>query len=76
VQISVRLHGSWGSVLPGGRSSAELSVPEGSIVAHVLRLLKVEDTAILVAVNGEHVDADHPLQEHDKLQLFFPVEGG
>lgn len=60
-----------------GPEEQEITVPEGSTVADVVRMLKIpEQYPKLRIVNGVHVDRDYRLKEGDTLALFPPIAGG
>jgi len=60
----------------------EMSLEEGSGIEDLMRKIKerhrplMEAKRILVAVNGEYVDANGSLREGDLVSLFPPVSGG
>ena len=77
MKVTVRVHGNWQLILPGGNVREELSVPEGSRVEDVLQLLKVTDlNIVLVAVNGTQANGSYALREQDEIEVYFPVDGG
>jgi sulfur carrier protein ThiS len=77
VLINVRVYGNWQLVLPGGQDRVQLSVAEGSSIQDLLKLIEVKDSnVVLIAVNGNQVDESYILLEQDKIEIFYPVEGG
>ena len=60
-----------------GPEIQEMSVPENSTIAKVIKSLNLpEDIPLLTIVNGVHTDPKETLKEEDVLALFPPVGGG
>ena len=76
MRVSVRLFA--GLRERAGRGELELDLPEGARVADALAA--VGDLAagvpLVMAVNREYADAEHPLAPGDELALIPPVSGG
>ena len=52
-------------------------VPQGSSVAEVIELLKIQDWEIgFVQINGERGSRESILKENDELTLIAPLVGG
>lgn len=66
-----------------GKSDEVLDVPEGTTAGEMFHLAIREaphlaglERAVMVMVNEEYVDPDHPLDEGDEVALIPPVSGG
>lgn len=70
-----------------GTSSEELALPDNvSTVADLIAVLRTKgdgyadafesDDLVRVAVNQNHVDVDHEIQDGDEVAFFPPVTGG
>ncbi|GAB3302391.1 MoaD/ThiS family protein [Hymenobacter tenuis] len=65
-----------------GRSSLEVSAPEGQSVQALLASLQEQYpglgrlSSLAVAVNNEYAPADAALSERDEIALIPPVSGG
>ena len=78
--VTVRLFASYAEIL--GKSQIELTVPDGSTVADVVRSVNgmpgggALPPAPLVAVNYSYAPAAHPLSNGDEVAIIPPVAGG
>lgn len=66
-----------------GRSNEVRELPDGATVGDVLNLLDAEAPrladmrrSMMLMVNQEYVDAEHPLRDGDEFVLIPPVSGG
>ncbi|NOX19913.1 MAG: MoaD/ThiS family protein [Nitrospirae bacterium] len=60
-----------------GSEIQEITVPEGTTVADVIKMLKIpESVPLLRIVNAVHVKPDYKLKDGDTLALFPPIAGG
>ncbi len=66
-----------------GKSDEALYVPDGTTAGEIFSLairdaprLAGLERAVMVMVNEEYVDPDHPLREGDEVALIPPVSGG
>lgn len=61
-----------------GRDVLELDLPDGARVADALEAVRdlAGGLSLVMAVNREYADADHPLAAGDELALIPPVSGG
>jgi sulfur-carrier protein len=63
--------------LPRPRTTAFLTLPEGSTVRDVTGALGIpEDMSVVVLVNGTHAHAERILTPEDVVTLFPPLVGG
>jgi sulfur carrier protein ThiS len=54
-----------------------LDVPQGTSVAGVIELLKIQDWEIgFVQINGQRATKESVLKENDELTLIAPLVGG
>lgn len=74
--VTVRMHGNLRRFLPEGRESVSVDVGEGATVEGLLKALKAERDAWLVAVNGAVVERSTPLCAGDLVECYEPVAGG
>ena len=78
--VTVRLFASYAEVL--GRSQLELTMPDGSTVADVVRSVNelpggsALPPAPLVAVNYTYASSTKPLVNGDEIAIIPPVAGG
>ncbi len=70
-----------------GQAQEHLTIPEGvDTVSSLITVLKTRSdghakafaniSRIRIAVNQEHVQADHPVSDSDEIAFFPPVTGG
>ncbi|HSD78288.1 MAG TPA: molybdenum cofactor biosynthesis protein MoaE [Solirubrobacteraceae bacterium] len=61
-----------------GRDVLDLDLPDGARVADALEAVRdlAGGLSLVMAVNREYADADHPLAAGDELALIPPVSGG
>ena len=62
-----------------GRAEDELPARTGITAADLWRLATDEDALppkVLIAVNQEYADLNHPVQDGDEVAFFPPVTGG
>lgn len=66
-----------------GKPSEELSLPDGTTAGEIFRIATRDvprlaglQRAVMVMVNEEYVEADHPLRDGDEVALIPPVSGG
>lgn len=77
MSLTVRLHGALRRYLPAGARELRLDLPEGATVADVLRRAGVpQEHAGIFALDGEQVDAGHPVIPGRVLEVFPPLSGG
>ena len=81
LSITVKLFAAYADAV--GRSSVEISLPEGATVGDLLAEFRrrVPEAAALperplCAVNLAHVLAAHPLRNHDEVAILPPLAGG
>ena len=77
--VTVRLHTILQRQTPQGLvRQVELTLPEGSELVEILRLLEVnlDLEALLLAVNGRTAEPEHVLQDGDLVDLIPAIEGG
>ncbi len=76
MEIKVILHGVLRDRLPRqAKGKTTLTLPAGASVAEVLQQLQLSPT-VSAAVGGAQVEASHPLQDGDEVQLFRMIGGG
>ncbi|MDR7543777.1 MAG: MoaD/ThiS family protein [Armatimonadota bacterium] len=76
MQVTVEVMGPIRSHLPQ-RRTAVVSLPPDATVADALRAVGVpEDERWNASVEGQLVDATHPLRDGDRLLVFAPIAGG
>lgn len=77
ITIRARAHGNLRRFFPGGREEADFTVPDGSVVADLLRHIGLPDEEVwLVSVNGRLAEAEQALADGDVVHVFAPVAGG
>jgi molybdopterin converting factor small subunit len=79
VRVEVQLFATLAAYLPAATTgdSIALEVPEGTVVAEVLRQLQLpSDLDFLRVVNGHDATPGQVLNEGDVLSLFPPLAGG
>lgn len=66
-----------------GKSVEEIDVPEGTTAGEIFQIairdvprLSSLERAVMVMVNEDYVEPDHPLQDGDEVALIPPVAGG
>jgi molybdopterin converting factor small subunit len=81
LSITVRLFAAYAEAV--GRSSVDISLPEGATVGDLLTEFRrrVPGAAALperpmCAVNLTHVLSGHPLRNHDEVAILPPLAGG
>jgi sulfur carrier protein ThiS len=76
MEIKVILHGVLRDHLPRqAKGKTTLTLPAGASVANVLEQLQLSST-VSAAVRGVQVEAGHPLQDGDEVQVFRMIGGG
>ena len=62
----------------GGADEVEVELPDGALVRDALERLGVltDGVPVVMAVNREYADPEHPLHQGDELALIPPVSGG
>ncbi len=76
MQVTVTVFGELRRYLADS-DTIQVEVPEEATVADVLAHLGVPaDQVWMSAVNDLVVEADHPLTDGDRLEVFHPVGGG
>ncbi len=76
MQLHIRLYGSLRDLLPveqNGRITLE--IPENTTIPDLKGQLGI-DRAVTTAVNGAHVEDDHPLAANDQISFFAIMGGG
>ena len=76
--VQVKLFSRFRQLLPReARGEAEIQVPEGATIAHLLDQLGVQGRVQLVSVNGEpEPNLDRSLHDGDRVRVFpFGVGG-
>ncbi len=81
LKVEVRLFASYRE--RAGTARLDLDLPDGSTIADAAaKLLQAhpaitnDPTRLVVAVNQEYQEHDHPLQDGDEVALIPPVSGG
>ncbi len=74
--IQVRSVGTLKSLEQGPRSET-LEVPQGSSVAQVIALLKIQEWEVgFIEINGQAGSRESILKPNDELMLIAPLVGG
>jgi sulfur carrier protein ThiS len=77
MQVTVEVMGPIRSHLRQRRGTAVVTLPPDATVADALRAVGVpEDERWNASVDGQLVDATHPLKDGDRLLVFAPIAGG
>ena len=77
IEVSVKLYGRLRDVLPAEmKGETVLKLPATATAGDIFIALNMQDKMAILAINGEDVDDDHPLQNGDKVGIFAPVAGG
>jgi sulfur carrier protein ThiS len=77
MQVTVEIMGPIRSRLPQRRGIATVTLSPDATVADALRAVGVpEDELWNASVEGQLVDARHPLRDGDRLLVFAPIAGG
>jgi sulfur carrier protein ThiS len=77
MRITVELFGFLADCGPEGRGVFGLPI-DGEATAGGLigKLALPPDLQLMVLINGQRVDTDHPLNDGDEVFVFTPVAGG
>jgi sulfur carrier protein ThiS len=60
----------------GGRHARAFQLDEGTLIADVIKMLRLPDQPRIVFVNGRHAPETAPLADGDRLAIFPPIAGG
>ena len=75
--VHVRAAGHLFYRMPGKQAEMQVDVAQGQVVADLLVQLGLSQKQVwIIRVNGENVDAEHPLADGDAVELFPLVGGG
>jgi len=76
IAVHVELHGLLRLLSENLEEEGTMTVPEGSDVGSILKMMHAEDQIWLVAVNGRVVRWTHTLSEGDRIDCYPPMAGG
>ena len=79
IKVTVQLHTILRLETPEGLVGLlQLELPQHSTIQNTLNALKISlpEEALLLAVNGRVVDANHPLADGDTVDLMPAISGG
>jgi sulfur carrier protein ThiS len=60
----------------GGRHARAFQLDDGTLIADVIKMLRLPDQPRIVFVNGRHAPEDRELADGDRLAIFPPIAGG
>lgn len=77
MRIAVELFGFLADYGPEGRKAFPLELEDGATTGWLIgKLAMPPDLQLMVLINGQRVDAGHPLNDGDEVFIFSPVAGG
>jgi molybdopterin converting factor small subunit len=77
MRIAVELFGFLADYGPEGRRAFPLELSDGATTGLLIEKLALPpDLQLMVLINGQRVDAGHPLNDGDEVFIFTPVAGG
>lgn len=77
MKITVDLFGFLADYRPDGRRAFPLEIDGMATAGWLIGKLALPlDVQLMVLINGQRVDADHPLNDGDEVFIFSPVAGG
>jgi len=80
VKLEVRLFGGLtcknNDLCCFGQQEFFLDIPEEITVRDLHKILKLDSTPLLTAVNGTLEKKNHPLSDNDRVGIFPPIAGG
>ncbi len=76
IEVVLTMHGNLRRLLPEGRASLRLSVPDGSTVRDLLELVDAADDVWLAAIDGKPVPFSRALAPLEEVHCHEPIEGG
>ena len=60
----------------GGRHARAFQLDEGTLIADVIKMLRLPDQPRIVFENGRHAPETAPLADGYRLAIFPPIAGG
>ena len=77
MRIEVELFGFLADYGPEGRKPFPLEIDGGATTGWLIGTLALpRDIQLMVLINGQRVDTEHPLNDGDEVFIFSPVAGG
>jgi molybdopterin converting factor small subunit len=77
MRIAVELFGFLADYGPEGGKAFPLELEDGATTGLLIgKLAMPPDLHLMVLINGQRVDAGHPLNDGDEVFIFSPVAGG